>query len=1093
MRIQRTIHKFLESIFNSPSGYCNLPGYSYYAFISYTEKDEEWAEWLQWELEHYKIPTKIRCERQELPKRIRPIFWYKNDLAGAHLSGAIKKELEQSKYMIVVCSPASANKDWVNDEVRIFKDELGRWDKIIPFIVDGRIKSDDLEQECLPLPIRNLTREKELRCIDVREYGRDKALVNIVSTLFDIRFDILWNRFRREQKRLFAIYGTVLLLCAFTLFGCWDYFFHTKYEYFRDMADCNGLPTGIIKISNDEVKEHYRLYRFEYRRRMLQRVVYVDCNGNPQNHTNTELADRPCVQELSYNDGELSIINCKDATLKTLYIMHLSKDKLAADLKDEDENQAANFIFSSTSVDQGQTLFEQSSFLDRVMKSPSKIARYVYERDDEGYITKKIYARHNGDNDDVGVDANGISGFEYERDSLHRVVRIRFLDMHNEYRENNMGVAGKKYIYDKDGNLFVTEYVDKKGELKYNEHHWAKAVCTYDKKGYCIEECMYGADGKPCISAHGYHKMTIASDKNSETFFFYDIHNNPTYSFPLGDQPGGYSIITNVRNNKGQIIEIQFKDSKGNLCYNQHHVAMYKLEYDNNGLVVGVRNYGINKQPCSNIYGYFYEYSSYNQKGYLIEKSFYDINEMPAQNNLGIHRILVKYDDTGYRMAEIHAYTSENLPMPCFLFNYAAWVKFGYHGSSKWVSEVSFYGIDNKPIETNVGARLCCERDSYGQIVAYKYYDTNYELSSNYSHCAIMELAYNDKGMETDRCYYDENKSPMLLNGVFHINRSYTETGQLETIYNYDTLQCLRICPNGWAIQKFKYVNGVASEISVYGENREHIEVNGVHKYVNEIDDCGYVLSQSAYDKEMQPTTNSQIGAHKVVNLYDDCRRDIGKDYYDAMNVEPFVCVRLKLNQKGLQTEQVTYNSKKELVESPFNLGVAKLQSKYDSQDRLTYMRATNKNGEKTNTSYGFSEAYFSYGSNVYEAVFLDSQEKLVNNTSLAEPCAYIISYMTEAGQHLYSKNLKLSYDNTIETIREAYCYDSQGQQVFRAIRCEDGIFSPVIVYDVSNTQMDTCYSFEDKYEEYVHVADSIQHDAELKYGKPKLYKYVEK
>ena len=109
--------------------------------------------------------------------------------------------------------------------------------------------------------------------------------------------------------------------------------------------------------------------------------------------------------------------------------------------------------------------------------------------------------------------------------------------------------------------------------------------------------------------------------------------------------------------------------------------------------------------------------------------------------------------------------------MNCYLFNGAAWVKFGYRGSSKWVSEISFFGVDNKPIETNAGARVICERDSYGQITAYKYYNDNYELCSNMNHCAIMELEYNHMGMETSRQFFDEKYNPTSQSGVFRISK----------------------------------------------------------------------------------------------------------------------------------------------------------------------------------------------------------------------------------------------------------------------------------------------------------------------------------
>ena len=47
----------------------------YYAFISYSHKDEKWAKWLQRKLESYRLPTVIRKESgKPLPKRIAPVF-----------------------------------------------------------------------------------------------------------------------------------------------------------------------------------------------------------------------------------------------------------------------------------------------------------------------------------------------------------------------------------------------------------------------------------------------------------------------------------------------------------------------------------------------------------------------------------------------------------------------------------------------------------------------------------------------------------------------------------------------------------------------------------------------------------------------------------------------------------------------------------------------------------------------------------------------------------------------------------------------------------------------------------------------------------
>ena len=741
-------------------------------------------------------------------------------------------------------------------------------------------------------------------------------IINLLHYFNIYSFNILWNRFKFEQIRLLAVCS----ILAIILFCCWDYFYNTKYQYYVDVEDCNGIPTGILRVNNKDARNRYRLYRFEYRSQMLQRVVYVDGKGNPQNHDNTEYAERPCIQELLYDSGSLSRVICKNATNETLYIMHFSKDKLSVDLKDEDEDQAANFIFSSTAADQGQLGIQTISFLDKFLKSSSKIGRYVYERDDDGYIIRKMFARNNGDDDEIGIDANGISGFEYERDSLHRVEKISFLDMHGEYRANNMGVACKKYQYNEGGNLVVAEYLDEKGLLKYNELHWAKAIDKYDDNGFITEESYYGADGNPCTSINGSHRISLSYSEDAITIHYFDINDFPTYTLPYANVPGGYAAITYVIDDKGQIIEARYLDSDGNSTYNNQHVATNTIEYNDMGLVVGIRCFDTDGNPCSDVNGYHYMCNEYNNNGCLTEQSLYNVEELPTNNALGIHCMNFHYDNTGRRVSEVHLYNSSKLPISNPFLGGAAWVRLGYHGSSTMASDIFFYSVDNEPMEVEVGSRVSCERNSYGQITSYRYYDTDNMLYSNSEHCAIMELSYNNSGMETERCYYDEDKRPMSVKGIFRISISYTKYGQVEKVSFYDTLQRPVVCPDGWSIQQNKYQNNVICETSYYGNNEEPVEVNGVHRYLIDVDECGKILSQTCFNKNNEPTLNYQSSAHKVEFIYDDKGRVIGRDYYLPYDEEPFVSVRDKLNPKGQAISETAYNNN-ELVESQFVYG----------------------------------------------------------------------------------------------------------------------------------------------------------------------------
>ena len=192
----------------------------YYAFISYKRDDQKWAEWLQEKLEHYKLPTNLNG-RSDLPKEIRPVFRDKSELAAGVLADEIQKALDNSKYLIVICSPHSAKSEWVNKEVQAFI-ESGRTDKIIPFIIEGIPNSNNDETECFPKAIRELPAEDELLGVNINEMGRDAAAVKVVAQMFGLRFDDLWQRHEREKKRkrnmmIFAGVFAILIMAGIAL------------------------------------------------------------------------------------------------------------------------------------------------------------------------------------------------------------------------------------------------------------------------------------------------------------------------------------------------------------------------------------------------------------------------------------------------------------------------------------------------------------------------------------------------------------------------------------------------------------------------------------------------------------------------------------------------------------------------------------------------------------------------------------------------------------------------------------------------------------------------------------------------------------
>lgn len=186
----------------------------YYAFISYKREDEKWAKWLQDKLEHYKFPTNLNG-RTDLPKNIRPTFRDVTDLTPGLLADEIDKALRSSEWLIVICSPRSAKSPWVCKEAQTFID-LGRADHIIPFVIEGNPFSKDSSTECYPEALLNLTDGRELLAANINEMGRDAAAIKVVSRMFNLRFDILWQRHERNKRKYLHMASTLLLVvvCA---------------------------------------------------------------------------------------------------------------------------------------------------------------------------------------------------------------------------------------------------------------------------------------------------------------------------------------------------------------------------------------------------------------------------------------------------------------------------------------------------------------------------------------------------------------------------------------------------------------------------------------------------------------------------------------------------------------------------------------------------------------------------------------------------------------------------------------------------------------------------------------------------------------
>lgn len=226
----------------------------YYAFISYQREDERWAKWLQHKLEHYRLPSNLNG-RTDLPREIRPVFRDTSELNPGNLPQQIHDALAASKHLIVVCSPRSASSLWVNLEVEEFI-KMGKGDCIIPFIVDGRPFANDPSEECFPPVIRDLPKEQELLGANVNEMGRDAAAVKTVAQMFGVRFDSLWKRYEREQKRKRTLVIAAVALFVLAVLGVAAYILQQNAVISKSRAELLEAY-GNLSSAKDSIQTQY--------------------------------------------------------------------------------------------------------------------------------------------------------------------------------------------------------------------------------------------------------------------------------------------------------------------------------------------------------------------------------------------------------------------------------------------------------------------------------------------------------------------------------------------------------------------------------------------------------------------------------------------------------------------------------------------------------------------------------------------------------------------------------------------------------------------------------------------------------------------
>lgn len=236
--------------------------FKYKAFISYSHQDAHWGKWLHKALETYRVPRSLigtNGRDGTIAKRLYPIFRDREELPTAtDLGNVISQALNDSGYLIVICSPRSASSMWVNQEILAYK-RLGRENRILAIIVDGEPNATDKpgmeEQECFPEALKfklgsngELSKERtEPIAADARpgKDNREGAKLKLLAGLLGVSFDSLKQREKKRQRIRQLVVGATLVIAGILGTYFWQSYQQKRIEALR--AESESLTLAAIE------------------------------------------------------------------------------------------------------------------------------------------------------------------------------------------------------------------------------------------------------------------------------------------------------------------------------------------------------------------------------------------------------------------------------------------------------------------------------------------------------------------------------------------------------------------------------------------------------------------------------------------------------------------------------------------------------------------------------------------------------------------------------------------------------------------------------------------------------------------------------
>lgn len=298
----------------------------YDAFISYrhSELDMYVAKKIHKKLETFKIPRSVAEKSGK--KSIERVFRDQEELPiGSDLADNILQALQESEYLIVICSPRTPESYWVQKEIDSFISMHGR-EHILAILIEGEPADS--------FPVQLLIDDKgepvEPLAADVRGNSQSEInrkmrteIVRLAAPLIGCSYDELRQR-HRERRMKKAFYGATAVAALAVAFGSYSVYntimIQKNYEgkqinqskYLADTAislleDGDRVTAGLIALEALPGRNNDRPYVASAQYALSEALNVYD-NGNSMEKDCLLKHDLP-VSEIVYNQDGTKLVS----------------------------------------------------------------------------------------------------------------------------------------------------------------------------------------------------------------------------------------------------------------------------------------------------------------------------------------------------------------------------------------------------------------------------------------------------------------------------------------------------------------------------------------------------------------------------------------------------------------------------------------------------------------------------------------------------------------------------------------------------------------------------------------------------------------